>query len=162
MNKKPLGSLNKYFKVDTSISEIYDINKEILDPHWFVSFVDAEGCFYIKPIKSKSELKPGKYSLVFTISQHSKDLLLLNNIVDYLQCGVIEIPGGRNEGRYIVYKFNDHLEKFNLVTIKQLDFLDYKKAASLLKKKSLINEEDLYNIQIIKSGMNKNRFNNLD
>jgi len=114
-------------------------------------------------------LKPGKYSLVFTISQHSKDLLLLNNIVDYLQCGVIEIPGGRNEGRYIVYKFNDHLEKiipffekFNLVTIKQLDFLGYKKAASLLKKKSLINEEDLYNIQIIKSGMNKNRFNNLD
>jgi cytochrome c oxidase subunit 3 len=166
MNKKSLGNLNEYLKVDTSINKILDINKEILDPYWLVGFVDAEGCFYIKPNKSKSELRRDRYSLVFTISQHSRDLLLLNNIVDYLQCGVIETPNGRNEGRYIVYKFNDHLEKimpffekFNLVTVKQLDFLDYKKAASLLKKKSLITEEDLFNIQFIKSGMNKNRFN---
>jgi hypothetical protein len=102
---------------------------------------------------------------VFTISQHSKDLLLLNNIVDYLQCGVIEVPRGRNEGRYIVYKLNDHLvkiipffEKYNLVTVKQFDFLDYKKAASILSMKNLLSEEDILKIQFIKSTMNKNRF----
>lgn len=45
------------------------------------------------------------------------------------------------------------------MTVKQLDFLDYKKAAAILKKKNLLTEEDLSNIQFIKSGMNKNRFN---
>jgi LAGLIDADG endonuclease len=166
MNKKSLGNSNKYFNVPTLINTIGNINKVILDPYWLVGFVDAEGCFYIKPIKSKSEFKLDNYSLVFTISQHSRDLLLLSNIIDYLQCGIIEIPKDRHEVRYIVYKFNDHFEKiilffekYNLVTFKRLDYLDYKKAASILNKKNLLTEEDLLNIQLIKSRMNKNRFN---
>jgi LAGLIDADG endonuclease len=107
-----------------------------------------------------------KYSLVFSISQHSKDLLLLNKIIDYLQCGVIEIPNGRVEGRCVVYKFNDHLdkiipffEKYSLVTIKKFYYLDYKKVANILKLKDNLTKEDLFYIQLIKSGMNKKRFN---
>jgi hypothetical protein len=103
---------------------------------------------------------------VFTISQHSRDLLLLNNIIAYLQCGVIELPKGILEGRCIVYKFSDHLDiiipffdRYSLVTVKRLDYLDYKKAANILKNKNLLTIEDLFNVQLIKSGMNKNRFN---
>jgi hypothetical protein len=33
MNTKSLGNLNKYFKVDTLVTNIFDISKEILDPY---------------------------------------------------------------------------------------------------------------------------------
>lgn len=147
MNKKSLGKFTNYFKDSTFININTPINKEILDPHWIVGFIDAEGCFYIKPIKSKSKFKSDNYSLVFTISQHSRDLLLLNNIIDYLQCGVIEIPKGRYEVIYIVYNFNDHLNKVipffvkhSLITVKGLDFLDYKMVGNVLIKKNLLTE----------------------
>lgn len=166
MNKKALCDLNKDINHVTPVSLIFNISKEILDPYWLVGFVDAEGCFYIKPIKCKSKLEFDKYSLVFSVSQHSRDILLLNNIISYLHCGVIEIPKGRNEGRSIVYKFSDHLdkiipffEKYSLITVKRFDYLDFKKAANILKKESNLTNEDLFNIQHIKSGMNKNRFN---
>jgi hypothetical protein len=92
-------------------------------------------------------------------------MLLLKNIIRYLGCGVIELPKGRTEGRCIVYRFSDQIEKiipffekYSLITEKRLDFIDFKKVANILKNKNNLTKEDLFNIQLIKSGMNRNRF----
>jgi len=88
----------------------------------------------------------------------------MNNILNYIQCGIIETPKLRKEVRFVVYGFNDHLEKiipffekYRLLSSKYLDFLDYKKVSFLLKDKCILNKENILNIQCIKSNMNKNR-----
>jgi cytochrome c oxidase subunit 3 len=50
------------------------VNSIIEDPMWLTGFVDAEGVFYVK-ITEKKNSKP-RVSLVFSISQHIRDLLL--------------------------------------------------------------------------------------
>jgi len=79
MNKGLTKQLKEEFPdlIPMDINKIV-VNNKIKDPNWLTGFVDAEGCFYIKPVSVK--LKIVKYSLVFSISQHSKDLLLMKKI----------------------------------------------------------------------------------
>lgn len=132
-------------------------------PNWLVGFVDGEGCFYIKITKTKSKLGIG-ITMVFTLSQHWRDHLLMSKIMSYLNCGKIEKPKGRYEVRFVVYKFNDILLKilplfknYPLQSVKHEDYLDFSKIASLMEKKSHLNSEGLKKISIIKAGMNKAR-----
>ena len=78
MNKKLIDRFNKDFPNIKPIKESFIVNIDISDLHWITGFVDAEGCFYIKPFKDKLGIV--RYSLVFSISQHSRDLLLMKKI----------------------------------------------------------------------------------
>lgn len=164
MNKKLINKLNKYFSDIVPLKIPFVYNDEIKDPYWLLGFVDAEGCFYIKPIKIKSNIV--NFSLVFIISQHSRDLLLMNKIIKYLQCGLVELPSLRKEVRFVVYKYSDHLDKiipffskYKLLSCKRLDFNDFYKVFNIIKekKRNKLNEEDILKIQFIKLNMNKNR-----
>jgi hypothetical protein len=45
-------------------------------------------------------------------TQHSRDVLLLSKIIDYLGCGNLEKPSTRPDGAiFVVYKFSDICEK---------------------------------------------------
>lgn len=132
-------------------------------PNWLVGFVDGEGCFYVKMSKTKSKLGIG-VTMTFSVTQHSRDALLIGNIVTYLKCGLVEIPKERSEVRFVVYKFNDITTKiisfFNnypLQGVKKADFLDFCKIASLMKNKSHLNLDGLREISLLKAGMNKGR-----
>lgn len=132
-------------------------------PNWLVGFVDGEGCFYVKKKFNKFKLGMG-VAMVFTISQHSRDHLLMSKIISYLNCGIIEKPKGRSEVRFVVYKFNDILVKilpffknYSLQGVKKEDFLDFSKIASLVDDKSHLNSEGLKKIYLLKAGMNKGR-----
>lgn len=125
-----------------------------------VGFVDAEGCFYVKITETKKRI----VKLVFSISQHSRDFLLMSKIIKYLGCGVIEQPKGRSEVRYVVYKLSDHYEKiipffnkYNLQSIKLLSFNDYKKISNYIKNKNNMSKEDFLFIKNIKFFMNKRK-----
>lgn len=116
-------------------------------PNWLVGFVDGEGCFYIKIIKTKFKLGIST-TMVFTLSQHSRDHLLMSKIMSYLKCGNIEKPKGRSEVRFVVYKFNDILVKllplfknYPLQGVKHKDFLDFSQIASLMENNSHLNSE---------------------
>ena len=54
---------------------------------WLVGFIDAEGNFYVKI--TEKDKKP-RISLIFSLSQHSRDFLLMNQILEFLECGIIE------------------------------------------------------------------------
>jgi hypothetical protein len=104
--------------------------------------------------------------VVFTLSQHSRDHILISNIVSYLKCGNIEKPKGRSEVRFVVYKLNDILAKiiplfknYPLQGIKKADFLDFDKATLLLKYKHHLNLDGFKKVCLLKAGMNKGRIN---
>jgi hypothetical protein len=59
------------------------INEGIFDPYWLVGFVDGEGSFYVNTKKSSSKLG-FQIILVFSIYQHSRDTLLLQNLIKFL------------------------------------------------------------------------------
>jgi hypothetical protein len=60
----------------------------------------------IQEIKNRTNV-----SLRFSITQHIKDEVLLNNIVTYIGCGRFYISPTRNEGQYLVTVFSDINEK---------------------------------------------------
>jgi hypothetical protein len=103
--------------------------------------------------------------LAFSISQDSRDTLLFNNILKYLNCGNIYTPKTRlNQTEFVVYKLYDNLEKiipfFNkypLQGIKLNDFKDFCRVALLMKDKSHLTLEGLKEIRMIKAIMNSNR-----
>jgi len=140
-----------------------DFYPEIKDPQWLTGFVDGEGCFYVKI--RKSILRKSQVSLVFSISQHARDLLLFTHIKNYLGCGIIEqISTRRNAVFLVVYNYNDILnkiipffEKYSLMSAKLLDYQDFYKVAFMIKEKIHLTEEGIYNICQIKSNMNKGR-----
>jgi hypothetical protein len=103
--------------------------------------------------------------LVFSISQHVRDLLLFESIIKYLNCGVIEQVYTRPDSiTLVVYNFNDIIDKIlpffvinPLLSEKSLDFISFNKVAMLKKEKFYLTEEDLIMIKEIKSGMNAGR-----
>lgn len=158
MNKGLSKELKVAFpNIIRSTRSVVDFDK-IGHPNWLVGFVDGEGCFYVKPNKLS-------FDVVMSISQHSRDELLLSKIISYLGCGIIEKPITRsNQTTFVVYKFNDIYEKiipffFNypLQSVKYLDFKDFCEVADLIKVKSHLTLEGIKIIREIKFGMNKGR-----
>jgi hypothetical protein len=80
--------------------------------------------------------------LRFSIAQHSRDLLLLESIVDFFGCGSLSKYKNRAVCEYIVTKL-DHIveviipfiEKYPVVGSKYFSYLDFKSVANLLKNK---------------------------
>lgn len=69
--------------------EIYE-NIDIPNSNWLSGFSEGESCFYISIYKSEKSKLGSAVQLVFKITQHSRDIKLLNNISSYLGCGRVE------------------------------------------------------------------------
>jgi len=138
------------------------------NPFWVAGFVDGEGCFYVKTSKIKQGLGIAyKVNVYFSISQHKRDIALLENLVTYFNCGLVETVKTRpTQSSYVVYKFDDILNKiipffdtYPLKGKKLLDFYDFKKIASITEKNTKYDENSylLKEIIKIKKNMNRNR-----
>lgn len=139
-------------------------NLPALDANWLVGFVEGEGCFHVAKKKSKS-LTGFQIQLMFSISQHSRDEVLLNKISKHLDCGNVRIINTRKDHAELrVYKFNDikekfipFFEKYILKGDKLQNYLDFSNIARLIEKKSHLTVEGLKDIQKIRSNMNRSR-----
>ena len=154
-------------KFKESFPKVEPINRpkvestNISNLNWIRGFTEAEGSFQviIQEIKAKPNV-----SLRFSITQHSRDEVLLNNIVTYLNCGRYYKSPTRNEGQYLVTVFSDIYEKiiplFNeypLIGVKKEDYLDFVRVAELIKSKDHLTEEGVEKIKLIQNNMNKKR-----
>jgi hypothetical protein len=64
-------------------------NDNILHPAWVTGFIDGEGTFYCG-INPKSDMKLGfQVTLEFVITQHIRDALLMQKLVDFFFIVVI-------------------------------------------------------------------------
>jgi len=132
------------------------------NPLWVAGFVCGEGCFYVKTSKINSGYKVNAY---FSLSQHIRDIALLENLINYLNCGLVETVKTRpTQSTYVVYKFKDILnniipffDTYCLRGNKLLDFYDFKKVVNILGNINKYEDSNTTLKQIIKIKKNMNR-----
>lgn len=154
MTKGLTKKLKELFPSVIGVKRSIISNQVIKSPLWLAGFVDGEGCFYIKITKIK------KVSLVFSITQHSRDLELFNIIKDYLKCGNLEIVSTRPDGvNLVVYSLQDLVSKIipifenYLITQKQTDLIKFKEISNLMLNKEHLTEEGLKKILLLKKSI---------
>ena len=135
--------------------------EESIDPNWLAGFTDGEGCFMINITASKTKVGL-RVTLVFLLTQHTRDEKLIRCLVKFLNCG--NVYKNREAFNFNVSKFIDIYEKiipffkkYPLQGVKALDFDDWCKAAEIIKKKEHLTPEGLERIRKIKAGMNLGR-----
>ena len=135
---------------------------EINDIYWLIGFVEGEGCFMVVIQQSKSKKTTHNVSLRFTITQHTRDSVLFESILNYLGCGRCYVS--RNEVAFITSTFSDItskiiplFNKYPLLGTKKEDYSDFKKVAELVRSKDHLTPEGIEKIRIIQSNMNSKR-----
>lgn len=134
-----------------------------LNPHWLSGFVSAEGNFDVRMPSTNSKLGY-RVQLRFRISQHNRDIILMQKIVEYIGSGKIYKYGGKYAVSLSIVDFNDItyiiIPFFNnntIMGIKLYDYLDWCKIHTLILNPSHLTVEGIHSIREIKSGMNTGR-----
>lgn len=97
-------SLQQWKNINKNVFINSDI-KKISDPYWVAGFATGEGCFMIDILKSKSSKLGLTAGLRFIITQNSRDKILMLNLIDYLNCGHLNLKN--NCFNFTVRKFKD-------------------------------------------------------
>jgi hypothetical protein len=131
-----------------------------INPDWLAGFLTAEASFFISLYPSKDRKVGYAVSLIFSLSQHAKDLDLLKRIADYLGCGVVRKHKTRGTVELVITKSEDlnqklipFLSKHTLSGVKLLDFERFKKASILINSKAHLTPEGINLIKDIKDSM---------
>ena len=135
----------------------------ILDPNWISGFVSAEGNFDVRIPSTNSKLGY-RVQLRFRITQHSRDIRLMEKIVEYFGSGKIYKYGGKSAVSLTIVDFTDitniivpFFNKNAIIGIKLYDYLDWCKIHSLMINRAHLTVEGINSIREIKSGMNIGR-----
>ena len=138
--------------------------ENIPNSYWVSGFTSAEGNFDVRIAQQKSNKIGYRVQLRFRISQHERDNLLMESLMKYLGSGKLYKYSGKPAVVYTVFKFSEitnllipFFEKYPILGVKQLDYLDWCKIAKLVNKGSHLTLEGLNKIREIKSGMNTGR-----
>lgn len=138
-------------------------NASLLNPNWIVGFIDAKGCFHVSVSKNKSMKLGYQVSLEFSITQHIRDKELMNKLVDFFGCGYVindtpmKLQYRIRDRQDLSMKLFPFLDQNSLLTVKSLDYLDFKLVHSMLEDKLHLTPEGLDKIRTIQAGMNLNR-----
>lgn len=166
MNRGLSNVLNKAFPdIDpTDRPEIKD--QTIKDPHWIAGFTSGEGSFMVRVKNSTTNRTGSQVELVFQITQHIRDKLLLISLIDYFGCGRYRERAGGLAGDFVVNKSSDFIEKiipffetYRIVGEKSKDYEDFKQVANLVKSSAHLTIEGVEQIKQIQAGMNTKRLN---
>jgi NADH:ubiquinone oxidoreductase subunit K len=128
---------------------------QCLSPEWIAGFCTGESNFSI--------FITGKYASVrFSVSQDSRDVLLLENIGIYLNCGIVNKYKNREVCELVVSKIDDIItyiipffEKYSIRGSKYENYLYFKEAAFIIKNKQHLTKEGIDKIIQLKAKINK-------
>lgn len=137
------------------------IEQNVKDPSWVAGFVSGDGTFIISIFNRDTKTRPG-VRLMFKITQHSRDEVLLKSLVNSLGCGrYYAASSNYNHGEFVVSNLSDvtgkiipFFDKYPIGGAKALDFEDFKRVAELMENKAHLTEQGLSQIRSIKSKMN--------
>lgn len=142
-----------------------------LKPEWIQAFIDGEGTFQCRIAETIS--RNSTYVAVnptLEIAQNSHDVFLLNGIIKYYGIGYIkpkydifslkESKNSRSVSRAIFNQFNtiiDFVDKYPMLTRKQLDYIDWKEIIKLKKQGEHKTDEGKEKMLKLKLNMNRGR-----
>jgi len=137
---------------------------EIPDCNWLAGFTEADGCFYVSVVKSKT-ITGFTVQLKFQLTQHSRDKQLMEYLITYLECGRYEARSKNTQaGNFVVSKLSDitkkiipFFDKYPIIGSKSKDFADFKRVSKLIENKAHLTAEGLDQIKKIKARMNTGR-----
>lgn len=137
---------------------------EIPDCNWLAGFTEADGCFYVSVVKSKTTTG-FTVQLKFQLTQHSRDKQLMEYLITYLECGRYEARSKNAQaGNFVVSKLSDitkkiipFFDKYPIIGSKSKDFADFKLVSKLIENKAHLTAEGLDQIKKIKERMNTGR-----
>lgn len=136
-----------------------------IDYNWIAGFFSGDACFSIGVYKSgKNKIGYG-ITLQIAFSQYSRDEVLFYSIKEVLGCGfIIKYPKISaivlkiSNFKDTYYKMIPLFNKYKIIGVKSLDYLDFCLVAELVNKKSHLTLEGLEEIIKIKSRMNRSRY----
>lgn len=138
-------------------------NDNIPDPAWISGFVSGEGNFDVR-MPQASNAVGSRVQLRFRITQHERDLKLMENIVKYFGSGKVYKYNGKAAVNLTIVKFSDitdiiipFFNKNPLVGVKLYDYLDWCKIHKLMYEGNHHTIEGINLIRELKSGLNRGR-----
>ena len=150
--------LQLMFPETIPVSRVLIEFRNIPHPQWIAGFASAEGNFSI--LLDKGVFK----SLLFKITQHQIDQVLLNEIKEYFNCGYCYLRKKENIIDFKTTKFSEINEiiipffnNYPILGIKSLDFNDWCLVSEIVKNKENKLEKGAIKIREIQSGMNRGR-----
>jgi hypothetical protein len=118
----------------------------------------------IKISKSSSNKSGMQCSLVFQVTQHSRDIKLMKSLEKYFNCGKYHQRQMSEIADFKVMGFTDITKNIipffdgrPLQCVKAKNFADFRKAAEIIKVKGHLENEGLEQLLILKVGMNTGR-----
>jgi hypothetical protein len=163
MNLGLSEKLKQHFPNINPLSRPVSVITEIKDPYWLAGFTEGEGCFLIMIQKSPSHKIGYQVRLRFSIGLHSRDELVMKNMVSYLGCGKY-YKSSEFVGVFLSVDFSEINDKiipffkqYSLKGAKSKDFDDFCKVAEIMKVKGHTSEKGLEQIRLIKMRMNRGR-----
>ncbi len=164
MNKGISDKLKQSFPNVVPVARPVLKDISIKDPHWMAGFTSGEGCFMVRIRKNPANETIPKVELVFQVTQHSRDKLLLYSLIDYLGCGRYRERKGGLAGDFLVYKFSDlnlkiipFFETYLLLGVKTREFKDFCSVVDLKKESAHLTQKGIEQIIEIQSKMNTKR-----
>ena len=144
---------------------LVDIHKLLpIDPYWIAGFVSGDGSFVVRFRINDAYGAGARVELVFILTQHYRDLSLINYLPSYFGCG--QSYSYKEYAEFKCHNFKDIHEKilpffikYPILGVKSKDFKDSAKIAEIINSKAHLTEEGLEQIQFIKAGMNRGREN---
>lgn len=137
---------------------------ENLQPNWLSGFVSAEGCFSIglsKNVKLKTGYRAG---IRFILTQHNRDIVLINQIRDFFGSGRVISSNRTNSVELWIIDFEaiklkivPFFDKFPLIGAKGLEYNDFKKVLDIMDNKLHLTKKGCEEIRMIKENMNTKR-----
>ena len=134
---------------------------ENLQPNWLSGFVSAEGCFSIglsKNVKLKTGYRAG---IRFILTQHNRDIVLINQIRDFFGSGRVISSNRTNSVELWIIDFEaiklkivPFFDKFPLIGAKGLEYNDFKKVLDIMDNKLHLTKKGCEEIRMIKENMN--------
>ncbi len=133
-----------------------------LHPQWVAGFTSGDGSFKVSIRESKPSKVGGSVSIIYVLTQHVRDDLLLKSLVDFFGCG--QAYPYKNHSEFVCQSFKHNYEKilpffrkYLILGVKSQDFEDWVKVAEIINTKGHLTKEGFHQIKEIRAGINKGR-----
>lgn len=137
-----------------------NLHNNKLNPYWVTGFTDGEGSFRVRIRKDSRSRVGWAVALVFQLTVHLKDYMILEQLKSYFGVGKIYNQDSKRAAVFMVESLKDliyivdHFDKYPLITQKREDYVLWRRAVEIVNKKEHLTLEGLQIIVALRASLN--------